>query len=123
MEDKRRFNRVTCEEKVLVCFDGSIVRAQLLDISLKGALVEFENDVTFQHGDILDITLSLDNSDIVLQFESKVMHRSNNVAGVKFIRIDLDSMIHLRSFIEARTMDPEQVVKEFEYFIESKGTD
>ena len=123
MEDKRRFNRVTCEEKVLVSFDGSIVRAQLLDISLKGALVEFENDVTFQHGDILNITLSLDNSDIVLQFESKVMHLSNNVAGVKFIRIDLDSMIHLRSFIEARTMDPEQVVKEFEYFIESKGTD
>ena len=52
----------------------------------------------------------------MLQFESKVMHRSNNVAGVKFIRIDLDSMIHLRSFIEARTMDPEQVVKEFEFF-------
>jgi c-di-GMP-binding flagellar brake protein YcgR len=116
MEDKRRFNRVTCEEKILVGFDGSIVKAQLLDISLKGALVEFENEVTFQHGDILDITLTLDNSDIVLQFDSKVMHRRNNVAGVKFIRIDLDSMIHLRSFIEARTMDPEQVVKEFENF-------
>jgi hypothetical protein len=116
MEDKRRFNRVTCEEKLLVCFDGSSARAHLLDISLKGALVEFENDVSFQLGDILDITLTLDNSDIVLQFESKVIHRNNNLAGVKFIRIDLDSMIHLRSFIEARTMDPEQVIREFEYF-------
>jgi c-di-GMP-binding flagellar brake protein YcgR len=116
MEDKRRFNRVTCEEKLLVCFDGSSARAQLLDISLKGALVEFENDVSFQLGDILDITLTLDNSDIVLQFESKVIHRNNNLAGVKFIRIDLDSMIHLRSFIEARTMDPEQVIREFDYF-------
>jgi c-di-GMP-binding flagellar brake protein YcgR len=116
MEDKRRFNRVTCEEKLLVRFDGSPTRAQLLDISLKGALVEFENDVTFQLGDILDITLTLDDSDIVLQFESKVIHRNNNVVGVKFIRIDLDSMIHLRSFIEARSMDPEQVIREFEYF-------
>jgi hypothetical protein len=116
MEEKRRFNRVTCEEKLLVGFDGNIIRAKLLDISLKGALVEFENVVTFRNGDILNITLSLDNSDVVLQFGSKVMHRSNNVAGVRIIHIDLDSMIHLRSYIEARTMDPEQVVKEFDYF-------
>jgi hypothetical protein len=116
MEEKRRFNRVTCEEKLLVRFDGSSTRAQLLDISLKGALVEFENEVPVQLGNILDITLTLDNSYIVLQFESKVIHRNNNVVGVKFIRIDLDSMIHLRSFIEARTMDPEQVIREFEYF-------
>jgi hypothetical protein len=116
MEEKRRFNRVTCEEMLLVRFDGSSTRAQLLDISLKGALVEFENEVSVQLGNILDITLTLDNSDIVLQFESKVIHRNNNVVGVKFIRIDLDSMIHLRSFIEARTMDPEQVIREFEYF-------
>ena len=116
MEDKRRFHRVTCEEKVLVGLDGSTASAQLLNISLKGALVEFENDVAFQNGDILDITLPLDDSDISLQFEAKVMHRSNNVVGLKFVRIDLDSMIHLRSFIEARTMDPDQVLKEFEHF-------
>jgi len=117
MEDNRRFNRVKCEEKVLVGFEGSIASAQLLNISLRGALVEFDNNVTFQLGDILDITFPLDTSDILLQFEAKVMHRNNNVAGVKFIRIDLDSMIHLRSFIEARTMDPDQVLKEFEYFL------
>jgi c-di-GMP-binding flagellar brake protein YcgR len=116
MVERRQFNRVTCEEKVLINFDGSIIRAKLLDISLKGAMVEFENDVTFQHGDVFNITLSLDNSDIVLQFGSKVMHRSHNVVGVKFIHIDLDSMIHLRSFIEVRSPDPEQVAKEFEYF-------
>jgi c-di-GMP-binding flagellar brake protein YcgR len=116
MKEERRFNRVTCLEKLAVGCNGNIIRAKLLDISLKGALVEFENDVTFQNGEMLDIALSLDNSDIVLQFGSKVMNRSDNVAGVKIINIDLDSMIHLRSFIEARTMDPEQVAKEFEYF-------
>ena len=52
MHEKRRFNRVTCLEKLAVGFDGNIIRAELLDISLKGALVEFENDVTFQNGDI-----------------------------------------------------------------------
>jgi hypothetical protein len=31
---------MTCAEKVLVGFDGSIARDQLLDISLKGALVD-----------------------------------------------------------------------------------
>jgi len=116
MEERRRFNRVTCEEKVLVCFDGGIIKANLHDISLKGALVEFENDVPFQLGDILNISFTLNNSDIVIQFRSKLMHRSNNMIGVKIIQIDLDSMIHLRSVIEARSADPEQVAKEFEYF-------
>jgi hypothetical protein len=101
MEERMQFNRITCEEKVLVGFDGSVVRAKLRNISLQGSLVEFENDATFQPGDIFNITLSLDNSDIVLQYESEVIYRINNVAGVKFIHIDMDSMIHLRSFIEA----------------------
>lgn len=117
MENKRRSKRVTCEERVLVGFDGSIVKAQLLDISIKGAFLEFENDVTFQHGDLLNITLLSDNSDVIIQIESEVMHRNNNLVGVKFINIDLNSIIHLRSFIDIRSMTMEQIAEETEYLL------
>jgi len=56
-------------------------------------LLEFENDVILQHDDILDITFPLNNSDIELQFGSKVRHVRNNIVGVKFIRIDLDTEV------------------------------
>ena len=117
MENKRQSKRVTCEERVLVGFDGSIVKSGLLDISMKGALLEFENDVTFQQGDIFDITLWSDNSDVIIQIESEVMHRNNNLVGVKFINIDSDSIIHLRSFIEVRSLTLEQIAKETEYLL------
>jgi hypothetical protein len=99
----------------LVSFDDGIIRANLLNISLKGALVEFVDRVSFQLGDILNITFELNDLDIALQFRSKVMHYRYNIVGVKFIQIDLDTMIPLCIFIEARSMDLEQVVKEFEY--------
>ncbi len=86
MEEKRRFNRMQSEVKVLVAFEDCIVEAELVNTCLNGALVAFENIVKLQIGDILDIALKLGNSDVVLQFESKVMHRTNNVAGVKFNR-------------------------------------
>jgi len=117
MEDKRRSKRVTFVERVLVGFDGSIVKSRLLDISMKGALLEFVNDVTIHQGDILDITLSADNSDNVIQIESEVIHRGNKVAGVEFINIDLNSIIHLRSFFDIRSMTMEQIAKETEYLL------
>ena len=115
MGEKRRFDRVTCDENVFAVIDGSLFTAKLQNISLTGALIEFEDNVTLQHDDILDITFPLNNADIELQFGSKVRHVKSNIVGVKFIRIDLDTMTHLRSLIEARTADLEQVQNEFGY--------
>ncbi len=115
MEDKRRFTRIVCYEKVLVVFGGVKIPAALMNISLDGALIEFQNDVAFGPDDIFEINLPLNNSNILLQFGTKVVHRRNNVAGVKFIHVDLDTMIHLRSFLEARSGNLEQVADEFAY--------
>jgi hypothetical protein len=115
MEEKRRFNRVVCEEKAMIEFNNYLVRAKLINISLNGALVEIENDIIIRQGDTWKIALLLANTDIILEFRSKVVHRNKNMAGVKFIHLDLDTMIHLRGFIEARTMNLEQVAKEFAY--------
>lgn len=99
MEEKRRFIRVACKEKVLVELNNHMVSATLINISLNGALVEFENDMTFQQGDRWKIALPLVTSDITLRFGAEVFHRSDTMAGVKFVHTDLDTMIHLRSLI------------------------
>ncbi len=117
MEERRRFTRIVCNEKVLVGFGDITVKAKLLNVSINGALVEFENDFTSKPGDILKITLPLNNSNILLQFGSKVVHQRENLVGVKFIHFDLDTMIHLRSFIEARAKNLEGVAEEFAYLV------
>jgi hypothetical protein len=118
MSDKRRFSRVKCVEKSIVETGSDTVEVRLHDISLKGALVEHAGDLTVERGDTWKMFFQLNHSDIVLQFDVQVVHCRDNLAGVKFTEMDLDTMIHLRSLMEARTVNPEQVRHELSFLME-----
>jgi|GEM_PF-3284300 len=117
MEVKRRFTRVECKMKALVQLDNvMIVEANILNISLKGAFFELSDYRLFQVGDKWQLKFILPNSDIRLQFKTEVVHSQKKLVGVKFVYIDIDTMIHLRSLIEGRTSNPVQVEREIELF-------
>jgi hypothetical protein len=120
MNGTRRFSRITLIEKSFVEFVGRSIEVSLVDVSLKGALVEFETDNAIRKGDILRLAFHLGNTDIILRFKAEVVHSHKNRVGVKFTETDLDTMIHLRSLIEARTMDPEKVRDELGFLIEGQ---
>jgi hypothetical protein len=119
MEEKRRFSRIRFIEKSFIEMDNRMVEVRLLDISLKGALIEFISDVALQKGDIRELTFHLGDSEIILQFKTEAVHCRGNKAGLKFIGMDLDTMIHLRSLIEARILDPEKVQHELGFLLEN----
>ncbi len=113
MEVKRRFTRVECKLKALVQLDNVlIVEASILNISLKGAFFELPDYYLFQIGDKWQLRFILPNSDVKLQFRTEVVHSQKKLVGVKFIHIDIDTMIHLRSLMEGRASNPEQVERE-----------
>jgi len=118
MSEKRRFSRVKCAEKCIVETGSKTVEGWLQDISLKGALVKHSGDISIERGDKWKLFFQLNHSDIVLQFDVQVVHCWDNLAGVKFIEMDLDTMIHLRSLMEARTVNPEQVRYELAFLRE-----
>jgi len=118
MNEKRRFSRITFIEKSFIEAGGITFEVNLLDISLKGALIEVGDDVAIQKGDTLQLTFHLGKGEIILQFKAEVIHRQESRAGLKFTGTDLDTMIHLRSLIEARTMDPDKVKDELGFLIE-----
>ncbi len=120
MPNTRRFSRVRCIEKSIVKTDSGSHDVVLKDISLKGALIEHGNDLPAQEGDRWKLFFQLDQTDIILEFEAEVIHRRDNLAGVKFIEMDLDTMIHLRSLMEARTVNPDQVRHELEFLTEDE---
>ena len=110
---KRRFTRIGCKMKALVQLDNLlIVEANILNISLKGALFELDDHCVFQNGDKWQLKFKLPDSDIGLQFKTEVIHSQKKMVGVKFVHIDIDTMIHLRSLMEGRTSNPEQVERE-----------
>lgn len=98
-------------------FKERTLDAHLLDISLKGALVAFDRDVEPVSGEECTLSVYLNSSDIVLSFDSAVVHFHDNKTGLKFTSFDIDSMIHLRSLLELNTADPDQVRSELANFI------
>jgi hypothetical protein len=115
MEEKRRFRRIACIEKVIFQCGEGVIEAEMLDISLKGALLELNDEAAISTGDKCRITLNLKDSDIFLQFLAELVHRRNNLVGVKFVHMDIDTLIHLRSLLEARTANPQQVMDEIAF--------
>jgi hypothetical protein len=113
MEEKRKFSRIVCKMKASVQIDNLItVDANTLNISLNGALFELADHCAFKKGDNSQLTFILPNSDISLQFITEVMHSTGKIVGVKFVPMDDETMIHLKSLMVGRTSNQEQVEKE-----------
>jgi len=118
MSTRRRFSRIKCVEKSTVETGLGTSEVDLLEISLKGALVEHPADFPVGPGDDWKLSFRLNQSEIVLRFKARVIYCRGNLAGVKFVEMDLDTMIHLRSLMEARTANPDQVRDELAFFAE-----
>ena len=118
MTNSRRFSRVKCVEKCMVETASGPSEVKLLDISLRGALMEHDAALAVTKGDRWKLFFQLEHSDIVLEFGVEVIHCRENLAGDKIVEVDLDTMIHLRSLMEARTVNPDQVRYELEFLLD-----
>ncbi len=117
--EKRRFSRVSFAEKSIVEFEGASFEVTLHNISLKGALVELGEGFSCRPGDSWRLTFHLGNTEVKMEFRAVVVHVDGNLAGVKFVETELNTMIHLRNLMETRTMDPEKVRRELDFLIET----
>lgn len=118
---QRRFTRVECKMKAIIQLDNVIiVEANILNISLNGAFIKFADFHILQPGDNWNIKIQLANSDVWLSFKSEVIHSQNRMVGVKFVHIDLDTMIHLRNLLEATANMPEPREDEVKYLFQEE---
>ncbi|QSV45886.1 PilZ domain-containing protein [Geobacter benzoatilyticus] len=113
--EQRHFQRVPFATGSTVEFRGERHDAEVVDISLKGALLRLTGLTSIQRGDVCAVSISLSNSDIVIQFEAEAAHLRDQLLGVKLLKIDIDSMIHLRNIVELNTANPDQVRKELSF--------
>ena len=117
MSEHRLFHRISLVEKTDIEVSGKNCEAMLVDISLKGALVTLPHELHSETGLPCKLTIHLDESDIKLIISGEIVHCHDNLTGIKFTLIDLDSMIHLRRLLELNTAKPEQVRSELSSLI------
>jgi len=116
MTEKRLFQRIRFAVTTEVEINGIRHETKLVDISFKGALLEFPHEEILDTGLPCHLIVHLDMSDVTLSFTGVIAHCNDNLTGIKFITIDIDSMIHLRSLLELNSGDPELVRSELNAF-------
>ena len=114
MDKERHFERVACNEKVIVQYNEIIKEARHRNISINGALAQLNEDMLMQLGDQCLITICLNIFDITLHFRAEVRHSCKNEVGVKFLFLDSDTKNYLNSLLAFRTANPQLISEEFD---------
>jgi len=113
----RRFQRVPFQAETRVVANDSAWACRLLNIALKGALLE-SDQLPIEPGTICDLEIVLPGTGIPLEFSAVLVHHADNRYGFKFLRIDLSTLTHLRKLLELNTGDAECVRKELMVWLE-----
>jgi len=112
--EKRKFTRVPFRTEIMISTaDGTLMSNSLKDISLGGAFVCL--DQTFCPGTRCNLQIDLIGPATLLRIviESEVMRVTNEGMGLNFVKIDIDSLVHLKHFIKLNSQNPDQVEQEF----------
>ena len=83
----------------------------LLDISLKGMLVEPPENINIDTSNPCGMALFL-GEDISIHARVNITHSSNGNWGLNWLQIDVASLQHLRRLIELNTNNPAMLTRE-----------
>lgn len=115
-DEKRKFTRIPFETTIKVTAGTTvIVSNRSRDIGLGGAFVVTEGtSLPESTSCVLEIDLIGPASLLRIQVEAEVVRVDEEGMAVKFTKIDLDSLVHLRHLIRVHAQDPETVDAEYD---------
>ena len=117
MAERRNFQRVPFATDTEILCNNKKYKGELLDISLKGALIKGTGHIQLQTGNRCDLTIHLLETEIVLNFEADLIHTEGNRLGFKFVSEDTETAMHLRRLLELNIGSAEEIEKEIAIWI------
>ena len=121
MAEKRHFQRTDFETSGILRVRGRPMSFTLIDISLKGALLNPYDPEAIPIGESVTIEIALKPSELVIRAEARCVHREYNYLGFRFTVIDADSMAHLRRLMELNLGDDSEIDHELSFLAEQAG--
>jgi hypothetical protein len=111
-DERRRFSRIAFHRPAELEVKGKPTGCDLLDVSLKGALVEVPAGFADEVGTGCSLSIHLDAGDATIRMEGEIAHRQGEFVGVRCDEIDLESIAHLRRLVELNLGDDEVLHRE-----------
>ncbi len=113
--EARHFSRISFHADVALHIHliNEVQTAHLLDISLKGALVQTDKVIDRPiTGRSCTMTLSLGRDGENITMKGDVVHQEGAQIGIECLHIDLDSITSLRRLVELNTGDEQLLERE-----------
>ena len=113
--ERRQFFRVTFEAPADLAFGhGRHLAVRVLDLSLKGALVNLPKTTHIVVGSHCKLRVKLSQLDAHIDMTAEVAHADGSLLGLQCTGIDLDSITHLRKLIELNLGDQSLLERELQ---------
>lgn len=101
-QQRRHLTRIPFDADYRICdTDGQAsFSGHVIDLSIKGALIERPANWTMPVGETLILDLLLGADDLHIQMQVRIAHLHEQSIGVVCEHLDLESMTHLCRFLE-----------------------
>ena len=109
--ERRHYKRIPFIAEVILRQGEHQWQCRLMDISLKGILIEhLEGELSNPKG-IFDVSLVL-SEEVVINMQANISHCSEGHCGLVWQNIELEGLTHLRRLLELNMSDPEEINRE-----------
>ena len=115
--NRRHFSRIHFNTDGKLFFPDGECAVEVIDLSLKGALVQLAAPAPLQAGQRCTLRLSLAANGEGIRMEAEVAHVEGLGIGLRCIEIDLDSITHLRRLVELNLGDDSLLHRELEFLV------
>ncbi|PCJ42473.1 MAG: hypothetical protein COA99_08110 [Moraxellaceae bacterium] len=114
MTEKRHFTRIQFDATAVLETKSGHWNTTVIDISLKGALIQQPKDFVLEADEqvVLKLTLSDNSTHIVV--DGKITHVESGHIGMVCEHMDVESASHLRRIVELNTGSTELLERELE---------
>ena len=106
---QRLFNRVLFTAKSVITFDDIIFNGKIENISLNGAMISFETDVTVNAGDKCFLTIYPEGESHPIRIITEVVRFLRNMVGIKFVAMDAETQLSLHKLVRRVTTEPQNM--------------
>lgn len=110
--NRRQFSRIHFQAEAVLFFPGGHLEVEVLDLSLKGALIKPKAEHFVTMGTNCTLKIHLDESGTTIRMEATVVHHQGERYGLACRELDLDSVTHLRRLVALNLGDADLLERE-----------
>ena len=111
--ENRRFSRIPFATRTTIVDAKGSWDSHLIDISLKGALIEQPRDWRGEEGQRFTLEIELgDHADVIISMDARAVHIDKGQIGCECLDIDVDSISHLKRLLELNLGNTELLERE-----------